>query len=381
MLKLHFSADLAPNLLTYSIGKMSVMKTHTLIAVFLSSAFLSGCINEVIVPPPVDAMAIMASAETTPVRSFADAADDPAIWVNEADLALSRVLGTDKRFGIEVYSLSGERLQSIPAGRTNNIDLRVLEGNARWSALAAASNRTNNTISLFLVDTLGELHWLPDSEIATGLAEPYGLCMFANDSGLQVFVNDTDGRYQQWLLELSALDEQTPRVTGVLLREFSVPSQPEGCVADDEHQRLFVGVENEGVRWLSAHHKAPARLRSIADIDGEILVTDVEGMSLYSVGSKGFLVVSIQGNNSYAIYNRLPPFNYRGSVFVAENSVAGIDGASDTDGLAASSLIRTEKYPQGLLVVQDGSNTGPLEPQNFKLISWQEISLLLNLQL
>lgn len=355
------------------------MLSRSLAVVFLVSLFLQSCVVELIVPPPLEAFAITASVETDAVQSLDDAADDPAIWVNEGNIEQSRVIGTDKNFGIEVYSLSGAKLQSIAAGLTNNVDLRMLDGNSQWSALAAASNRTANTISLFLVDKQGELQWLQDSEIATGLTEPYGLCMFANAAGLQVFVNDKDGRYQQWLLDMSALNEREPSVSGDLVREFSVPSQPEGCVADDEHQRLFVGVENEGVRWLSAHHKAPARLWSIADIDGYILVADVEGMSLYNDGSKGFLVVSGQGNNSYAIYNRLPPFGYRGSVFVVDDAVTGIDGTSDTDGLDASSLVRTQQFPEGLLVVQDGSNAAPQEPQNFKLISWGKISSVLGL--
>jgi 3-phytase len=354
------------------------MNIYSIFTGLLFTALLPACAADIIVPPPADAFAITATAETMAVRSVDDAADDPAIWVNETDIGLSRVIGTDKNFGVEVYSLEGEKLQSIAAGRTNNIDIRRIEDSIHWSALAAASNRTNNTISLFLIDKQGALHWLQDSEIATGLTEPYGLCMFSNSAGLQVFVNDTNGRYQQWLLEI-VLDAPEPQVAGRLLREFTVPSQPEGCVADDEHQRLFVGVENEGIRWLSAHHRAPARLWPIADIDGEILVADVEGMSLYRQGSAGFLIVSSQGNNSYAIYNRLPPFDYRGSVFVREDSIVGIDGTSDTDGLDVSSLIRTEEYPEGLLVVQDGSNTEPAEPQNFKYISWEKISSLLEL--
>ncbi|NQV70570.1 MAG: phytase [Pseudohongiella sp.] len=355
------------------------MTRRVFIILLFSSISLAACVVESTVPPPATAKPITATVETEAVQSLDDAADDPAIWVNEADIELSRVIGTDKNFGIEVYSLAGEKLQSIAAGRTNNVDLRMLEGNGRWSALAAASNRSNNTISLFLIDRQGTLTWLQDSEIATGLTEPYGLCMFANAAGLQVFVNDTDGRYQQWLLDISSVDAREPAISAMLVREFAVPSQPEGCVADDEHQRLFVGVENEGVRWLSAHHRASARLWAIADIDGDVLVADVEGMSLYHAGSKGYLVVSGQGNNSYAFYNRLPPFDYRGSVFVVEDTSTGIDGTSDTDGLDVSSSVRTPEYPQGLLVVQDGSNTGPREPQNFKYLSWEKIASALGL--
>lgn len=344
----------------------------------LISIMLTSC-AESVSPPPASAVSVFATIETAAVRSLDDAADDPAIWVHDTDIEKSRIFGTDKNYGIEAYSLSGERLQTVAAGRTNNIDLRKLPKNSRWSALAAASNRSNNSISLFLVDRQGELVWLQDSELATGLREPYGLCMFKNASGLQVFVNDTDGSYQQWLLDTSGIESPSPLVRGTLLREFTVPSQPEGCVADDEHQRIFVGVENEGVRWLSAHHRARADLVPLADIDGEILLADVEGMSLYQRGSRGFLVVSSQGNNSYAIYNRLPPFDYRGSFFIATDTVIGVDGTSDTDGLDVSSIIQTEEFPEGMLVVQDGSNTEPLEPQNFKYVSWAKIAELLDL--
>jgi 3-phytase len=39
-----------------------------------------------------------------------DAADDPAIWVHPVDPALSLVLGTDKKGGLNVFDLEGKRL-------------------------------------------------------------------------------------------------------------------------------------------------------------------------------------------------------------------------------------------------------------------------------
>jgi len=161
------------------------------------------------------------------------------------------------------------------------------------------------------------------------------------------------------------------------LREFSVPSQPEGCVADDDNQRLFLGVEGEGVRVVAADHRQPAMVQSIADIDNEILVADVEGMSLYLDGNSGYLVVSSQGNYSYAVYDRLPPFNYRGSFVIAENLQGDVDSVQETDGLDLSSILSTADFPAGLLVVQDGSN--PYRTQNFKLVSWQLIEQALGL--
>ena len=333
------------------------------------------------VPPPESAVVVYAITETDPVNSRDDAADDPAIWVHPSDPKLSRIIGTDKKAGIEVYSLDGSRLQTISAGRTNNVDLRMVTEVDNWSALVVASNRSFNTLSLFLVDNSGELTWLRDSEVNTGLTEPYGLCMYQSEVGMQVFVNDTDGRYQQWLLTPQwQSNNALPKVTASLLREFAVSSQPEGCVADDENQRLFVGVEDEGIRTVSARHDDNAEMQVIANIDGEILVSDVEGMSLYFEGAGGYLIVSSQGNYSYAVYDRLPPHQYRGSFVVKGSLQSAIDGTEETDGLDANSLLRAGQYPEGILVVQDGYNTLPPRSQNFKYISWRDVRSKLSLQ-
>ena len=62
---------------------------------------------------------------------------------------------------------------------------------------------------------------------------------------------------------------------------------------------------------------------------------------------------------------------------VGMNPPAGIDGASETDGLEVTSLNLGARYPEGLLVVQDGRNVMPAEHQNFKLVDWRDISGLL----
>jgi 3-phytase len=344
------------------------------------SIALASCMLDEPLMSPTDAVVVYAQAETEPVLTLDDAADDPAIWVNVDIPDNSRVLGTDKDFGLEVYDLSGKRLQRIASGRTNNVDLRRITSLPGWSALAAASNRTRNSVSLFLIADSGDVVWLERSEIKTGLAEPYGLCMFASDVGLQVFVNDKDGRYQQWLLHSTPMREGQPQFDAQLLREFSVPSQPEGCTVDDEQQRLFLGVEDEGVRTVSANHLKEPQLSVLADIDGAILAADVEGMDLFiSENGAGYLIVSSQGNFSYAVYDRMPPHQYRGSFVVADNIETGIDGSQETDGLAVSSVLRTAQFPDGLLVVQDGFNTLPSAAQNFKYVSWEQVSAALKL--
>ncbi len=349
------------------------------LAFIASFVVFQGCATEIVAPLPPNAVQVFPVIETDYVNNLGDAADDPAVWVHPIDVNNSLVIGTDKGFGIEVYNLAGERVQSIAAGRTNNIDLRYVSGLSNVSAIAAASNRSRNTISLFSISNDGSVVWLEGSEIDTGLSEPYGLCMYQSDLGLQVFVNDTDGRYQQWLLMYANAQADQLALSAELIREFKVPSQPEGCVADDEQGLLFLGVEAEGVRVIQAAGDAPLEFFEIANVDQIILAADVEGMGLYKDGEGGYLVVSSQGNYSYAVYDRKAPHNYRGSFYVGDNLELAVDGSQETDGLEINSALRTEQFPNGIVVVQDGFNTLPTNPQNFKYISWDSIAAALDL--
>ncbi len=63
--------------------------------------------------PVGDALAIV---ETDPVGHTGDAADDPAIWVHPSDPSRSVVIGNDKGGSLEVYDLSGRRIQRINEG-------------------------------------------------------------------------------------------------------------------------------------------------------------------------------------------------------------------------------------------------------------------------
>jgi 3-phytase len=160
------------------------------------------------------------------------------------------------------------------------------------------------------------------------------------------------------------------------VREFSVGSQPEGCAADDKNQRLFVGEENVALWTLGAEPDADknsdSKLEKISAIT-DYLQVDIEGMDLYQTATENYLLVSSQGNDSYVLFQAEAPYEYLGRFRIGLNVASGIDGASETDGLAVSSAYLGEKYPQGLVVVQDGRNLFPHQAQNFKLVSWQKI--------
>ncbi|WP_409160527.1 phytase [Pectobacterium sp. B2J-2] len=329
-------------------------------------------------PPDITPLPTIATlsalVETDPVASLGDAADDPAIWVNPADGAASRILATDKQRGLLVYDLQGRKLQELPVGRLNNVDLRSgLRLDGKSVDLAVASNRDNNSLHLFSVaPQSGEVAVL--GEIATPLSEIYGLCMFKDSQGtIYAIANDKSGRFLQYRLW-----GEYGGVRGEIVREFSISSQPEGCVADDRQQRLFVGEEDVAVHALDARPTQPARLQQ-AIAAGGALQPDVEGITLYQGRRHSYLVVSSQGNNRYLVLDAQPPYTLRGAFRIGLNADAGVDGASETDGLDVVSADLGGPWRQGLLVVQDGRNRLPEQAQNYKYLPWSAIAQALQL--
>lgn len=314
---------------------------------------------------------VMATAETTPMSTEGDAADDPAIWVNRQQPAASRILGTNKQQGLMVYNLKGELLQSLPAGRVNNVDVRQgFSHRGRPADIAAASQRDRHAISLFAINPAnGQVDTA--EEIETGLTDVYGLCMYQQASEVYVFINDQDGRFEQW-----QIIDSPQGWHGQLRRRFAVASQPEGCAADDQQQRLFIGEEDAAVWTLDAAPDATTAMQQIATV-GDWLVADIEGMDIYRRGEQSLLVVSSQGNDSYVVLNAEAPYQALARFRIGLNGQAGIDGASETDGLTISHVNLGPDYPQGLLVVQDGRNLLPDAAQNFKLVDWRAIQALL----
>ena len=317
---------------------------------------------------------VPAHSQTAPVARQGDAADDPAIWIHPQQAELSRVLGTNKKQGLLAYDLQGKLLQELPVGRLNNVDVRPNFKLGQQNVdLAVASNRDHNSLSLFSIDRQsGELR--EAGEIATPLKEIYGICLFQPASGeLYAIANGKDGTFLQY-----RLSAPHGTVQGELVRQFKVASQPEGCVADDQRQRLFLGEEDVGVWAVDARADQPATLSSVIKV-GPQLHADVEGLALYQSAGNDYLVISSQGNDSYLVLDAQPPFAARGAFRVGLNAALGIDGASETDGLEVTSVNLGGAWSEGMLVVQDGRKRMPEQAQNFKFVPWAEVTKALKL--
>lgn len=307
---------------------------------------------------PVD-HTISAVAETYPVPDGGDAADDPAIWLNWENPEQTLILGTNKKGGLQVLNLDGSLVDYLAVGNLNNVDLRFDPYRKEGNAIAVATQRDPSRLALFFLNGSNrEVTHL--GSIETRLKEPYGLCIYLEDvSTPYVIANSKEGTFIQYKVKSNFSFEE--------VRSWKTETQPEGCVVDDELNRIYIGEEEHGIWEMDARPDSPVELKPFVDLSHESLVADIEGLALAGTKEKRILIVSSQGSNSFSMF-RTSNRQYIGSFRVDYEE----DEVTETDGLAWSPLW-IPNFPNGLLVVQDDQNTSPSENQNFKLISWAEV--------
>lgn len=320
--------------------------------------------------------------ETVPVHSYGDAADDPAIWAHPTDPAASLIIATDKKAGLYLYDMQGQEVQFLADGKMNNVDFRNgFELGGKPVTLVAASDRTRKAIALYVLDPAArKLLPIADGVQPTNLEDPYGLCMYRSPKTgkTYVFINSGDGPLNQWEL----VDAGNGKVKSVPVRETTFESQTEGCVADDHSGTLFIGEEDVALWRMDAEPEGGDAKTAVDRVDAnDAIKDDLEGVGLYDLGGgRGYVIVSSQGNDTYAVYRREGDREYLGSFAVVADGTRGIDGISETDGLDVNSANLGPGFENGAMVAQDGRNVLPVQNQNYKIVPWSVIAEALELE-
>lgn len=309
--------------------------------------------------------------ETAPAHGMKDAADDPAIWVNERTPSQSLVVATNKKSpvgGLQVFDLAGQEVQFLAVGPLNNADVRngyILEG--RQVPIIGATDRDTDAIRLFVIDPeTGRV--TSRGAVPTSRDGIYGFCLHHDRASgdFDAIATFESGAVQQYRLQVD--DGQ---ISGSLVREFNLSGTAEGCVVDDETGQLYITEEEIGLWRLAASGDKPAEPVLVDSTAGDRLEPDVEGVTIYDDGGgEGYLLVSSQGDSTYAVYDREPPNRYLGSFELLGRGSA--DAPSVTDGIAVTSAPLGPGYPLGLLVVHDQNNAGA-STSNFKYVDWRAV--------
>ena len=307
--------------------------------------------------------------ETESVSSIGDAADDPAIWFNQANPTKSLIFGTDKRKGIHVYDIYGKELSFSELGATNNIDLRVIGKNVHM----VISNRSSSTLGYWIFQESGLFEYFLENPINAFTEDithyhleanmnVYGVCMgFVNGLPFAALTEEEGPTIQVWNL----ISKEVFGEINIIDDEEDAPksgNEAEGCVFDDENSRLL--ISREGSKgYLKAYESDSLQMIEVVDSRDGNIIGDPEGVAIYKTSdTEGYIILSSQGGNEFNLYDR------KSLDFVSKFKINSVE---DTDGLDVTNEAVEGIFPKGFLVVQDGRNLP--SNQNFKLVSMEEV--------
>jgi 3-phytase len=318
-------------------------------------------------------------------------------------------------------------------GRFNNVDL--LQGvrlGAGRADLAVVSDRGNDRLRFYRIDRDrpgGPLADVTDPAAAPVFSSGQDEINDQNTAyGLATWTDRSTGRSYALASRRNrttvALLEITPGPGGTVgyrkVRTIDLPSafllpngtswtpcgepdelpQVEGMVVDPANGVLYAGQEDVGIWRLPADLRGkPVLVDKVREYGvpgtydeeteectpgadpgygGEHLSADVEGLTLLTEDDgDGYVLASGQGDNSFALYDReLDDDNeYEGGFRVTAASPA-LDGSEECDGAAVLNAPLGSRYPNGLLVVQDGHDTpedGEREATGFKFVDLDDV--------
>ena len=331
-----------------------------LLCTLAASLWLSGLSHVV----PAEEAASFAPAVKL-VNPAAKDQDDACIWVHPERPAESTVIASDKSAGrVFVYDLEGRLLQSLPATKPGNIDIRQgVKLDGRTTDLVVVNQRTDGfRLLVYRVEPQSrQLERLDDDSCLTG--QNYGGCLYKSaKSGRLYFVCTSEsGVVEQY--ELAGIGDRG--IKAVKVRTLKI-GKCEGAVADDETGQFYIAEEARGVWKFGAEPDDAVEGELVARVGEHGLKGDVEGLAIVrgKVGT-GYLLVSDQGRSRFMAYRREAPHQ-----FVREFVIAG---AGDTDGIDVSTENLGGAFPGGIFVCHTDRGTRPL-----LVVPWPQIGAALS---
>nr|WP_206327025.1 phytase [Streptomyces sp. S3(2020)] len=324
-----------------------------------------------------------------------------------------RVYDLDARL---VQSLKAPKLpaEDDAPGRFNNVDLvSGLRTSTGRADVAVVSDRGNDRLRIYRIAPSR-----PGGPL-TDITDPAAAPVFSTDQaeineqrtayGLATWKDTTTGRSYALVSQRErtrlALLELVPAAAGTVgyrkVRTLDLPSsfrlpngtswtpclepgelpQVEGMVVDPATGTLYAGQEDVGIWRLRAdltgrpvlvdrvkEYGVPGTYDEESEecapgadpgYGGTRLSADVEGLTLYQErDGDGYLLASGQGDNTFALYDRevSEGNEYEGGFRIAAAS-PDLDSVEECDGAAVLNAPLGDRYPRGLLVVQDGQET------------------------
>jgi 3-phytase len=275
--------------------------------------------------------------------------DDMCIWVHPSAPEQSVIVTSDKAAQLLfVYDLDGKTVQALPVdGKPGNIDLRCgFPLGGKPVDIVAFNDRKHRRICVYAVDAkTRHLQRIDDGSIHTAL-----------NYGFALYKSPRSGKFYSFTVpeELSGsaaeqyelMDNGQGGLTGRKVRTWMQPKS-EGCVADDETGRLYIGEEGGGIWELGAEPEDETPGQIVIPVTEHGFKADVEGLTiLYGPNGAGYLIASSQGNGQYKVFDRKPPH--------AHVATFTLPGVRLTDGIDVLNVPLGPKFPTGVFVAHNG---------------------------
>jgi 3-phytase len=325
-------------------------------------------------------------------------------------------------------------------GRYNNVDIAYgLRLGGRTVDVAVVSDRYNDQLRFWVIDPAGadaaapltevtapELPFLfnPDRAALDEEHTAYGVAVYQPSPNVAYAVVTQEGTTRIATVRIVAgdgvlgyADTQTldlpaefalpDGTTWVPCEEPGVLPQLEGVAIDQRNGVLYATQENVGL-WripLPLGSATPKLLDRVADFGihdvydaeseecapvdanapgfgGPNLVADAEGVDVYyGPGATGYVIVSSQGDDRYAVYATEGPNRALGTFVVRGD---GVDDVNGSDGLAVTNR-PVGDFGAGLLVTHDEPETGAgideeRDATNFSYVDWADVADALGLR-
>ncbi|MBM3422579.1 MAG: phytase [Chlorobi bacterium] len=295
--------------------------------------------------------------------------DDPAIWIDFRDHSQSLILGTDKDEdgAICVFDLRGRMLKHKcihGIRRPNNIDVEyglLLDG--KPVDIAVFTERLTGKLRVFTVPdmTAVDTGGIP---VFTGEKDnaPMGVALYKRqkDGAIYAVVSRKHGPVNGgYLWQYQLEDNGRGGVRATLVRKFgkwSGKKEIEAVAVDDSTGYVYYSDEGYGVRVYHADPQSNDAERELDLLAERGFDADHEGIAVFS-GNDGKRIVAVSDQGA----GKLHFFSGAGSVgdtrvlhrFMHDVTIS----AGNTDGIDATSIIRTADFPDGLLVAMSDDRT------------------------
>lgn len=304
--------------------------------------------------------------------------DDPAIWINKADVSKSLVIGTDKEKdgGLYVFDLQGKILKDKTVKnlkRPNNVDIAYgLVLNGKPTDVAITTERLGQDLRFFSIPDMKPVDnggiKVFENETEADYNAPMGIAVYTSkDAKIYAIVGrktgpKTGGYLYQYLLE----DNGNGKVKATLVRkfgEYSGKKEIESIAVDNELGYVYYSDEQFGVRQYYADPAKGDEQLSLFGTTG--FAEDHEGISIYKLtDTTGYILVSDQGANRFQIFSREGtknnPFEHK---YLKTINVS----ATESDGSEITSIPLNSNFKHGLFVAMSTDKT-------FHFYRWEDIA-------